>query len=458
MDGVGNRFAGRQLVSGLTDSRYMKLNAGLVTDPARNGLYASAAIAVSLFVFAYSTRIGSESILVFYAVWLPVLIFPTLRLVQSPQHLLPLLVVPALAALSTLWSDRPDATLRAAIQWGSTVLLGLAAARVTSVPSLARGLLIGGLFVLIYSTLNGEYAYDVVDGTYAFAGAFSSKNQLGLFASITLIAAAYPLTNPRFAGWVWVVAASAISVFAAFTLIRTESATSLITVILAFAVILLALGVLRLPRLLRVMAVALGGVLLVLGLVAALNLGALDVLFSVFGKDATLTGRTYLWSRGLEFAQTHQTFGLGYYSFWIPGRAAAEELWTEFHIEAQTGFHFHNTLIESYVGLGLIGVSLMALWCLMLLILPLVAMLQAQSRATAIVAGLSVLFLIRSLVEIDFFTPYTAGSFLVPWVLLHMVDGLRRTHSAPQHGTRTTFQGFPTARAATYGQPISQRG
>lgn len=436
----------------------MKLDAGLMTDPARNGLYASAAIALSLFVFAYSTRIGSVSILLFYAVWLPVMLLPTRHLLQRPHHLLPFLVVPALAAVSTLWSDRPDVTLRAAIQWGSTVLLGLAAARVCSVQSLARGLLAGGLIVLIYSTVNGAYAYDVVDGTYAFAGAFSSKNQLGLFASITLIAAAYPLTNPRFAGWIWIGAAIAVGAFAAFTLIRTESATSVITVILAFGVILLALGVLRLPRLLRVVSVALGGVLLVLGLIAATSLGALDVLFSVFGKDATLTGRTYLWSRGLEFAQSHQTFGLGYYAFWIPGRGDAEELWTEFHIDAQTGFHFHNTLIESYVGLGLVGVSLLALWCLMLLILPFVAMLQAQNRATAIVAGLSLLFLVRSFVEIDFFTPYTAGSFLVPWVLLHMIDGFGRKHSALQHGTRIPLQAFPTARDATYGRPLSQRG
>lgn len=436
----------------------MKLDAGLVTDPARNGAYASSAIALSLVVFAYSTLFGSVSILLFYAVWLPALLLPTPALLRAPLRLLPFLLLPALAATSALWSDRPDATLRAAIQWGSTVLLGLVAARVVSVPSLARGLLVGGLVVIVYSVLNGNYAYDVVDGTYAFAGAFSSKNQLGLFTSLTLIAAAYPLTNPRSEGLFWVAAALSIGAFAAATLLRTESATSVITVILAFALILLALGVLRLPRLLRVMAVALGGVLLVLGLVSALELGALDVIFSVFGKDATLTGRTYLWSRGLEFAESHQIFGLGYYAFWIPGRAEAEELWTEFHIGEQTGFHFHNTLIEGYVGLGLVGVALLALWTLLLLLLPLVAMLHARTKATAIIAGLSLLFLIRSLVEIDFFTPYTAGSFLVPSVLLRLLDGLSQRNSALQHGTRTPPQHFPTARAAPLLRPHSPRG
>lgn len=435
----------------------MKLSAGLITDPARNGLYASAAIAVSLFVFAYSTLFGSASILLFYAVWLPVILLPTRALLRAPQNLLPFLLLPTLAAVSSLWSDRPDVTMRAAIQWGSTVVLGLAAARATSIAALAKGLLVGGLVVLVYSVVNGDYAYDVVDGTYAFAGAFSSKNQLGLFASLTLIAAVYPLTNLRAAGAVWAAAALVIGGFAAATLMRTESATSVITVILAFGIILLALGVLRLPRLLRVVAVSSGGVLLVLGLVAALNGGALDVIFSVFGKDATLTGRTYLWSRGLEFAQSHQVTGLGYYAFWIPGRAEAEELWTEFHIDAQTGFHFHNTLIEGYVGLGLIGVALLGLWSLMLLILPLVAMLQARTRAMAIVAGLSLLFLVRSFVEIDFFTPYTVGSFLVPSLLLRMLDGQRHSYSAPQHGTGTPARHFPRAQAVPLSRPPAHR-
>ncbi len=433
----------------------MKISAGLVTDPARNGLYASAAIALSLMVFAYSTLFGSVSILCFYAIWLPALLLPTPALFRAPLNLLPFLLLPALAATSALWSDLPAVTLRAAIQWGSTIVLGLLAARVTSIAALARGLLLGGLVVIIYSVLNGDYAYDVVDGTYAFAGAFSSKNQLGLFASITMIAAAFPLTNPRREGPVWVAAALGIGAFAAATLWRTESATSVITVILAFAVILVALGVLHLPRLLRVMAVALGGVLVVLGLVAALNFGALDVIFSVFGKDATLTGRTYLWSRGLEFAESHQTLGLGYYAFWIPGRAQAEELWTEFHIAAQTGFHFHNTLIEGYVGLGLVGVALLGLWTLMLLVLPLMSMLQARTRAAAILAGLSLLFLVRSFVEIDFFTPYTAGSFLVPSILLRMLDARRLGNSALQHGTRPPLRHFPTARAAAFLRPDS---
>lgn len=423
----------------------MQLRKDLFTDPHRNGVYASLAIAVSLFVFAYSTRLGQVSILAFYLVWLPVLLLPTPSLVRAPLRLLPFLALPALAAASTLWSDLPGVTLRAAIQWGSTVFLGLVAARVTSVASVARGALLGGLLVLVYSTIYGEYAYDVVDGTYAFAGAFSSKNQLGLFASLTLIAAAWPLIDLRHAGWPWVAAALGIGAFAAATLSRTQSATSVITVLLAFGVILLALGIQRLPRLLRVMAVATGGILLVLGLIAALSLGALDIVFAVFGKDATLTGRTYLWSRGLEFAQGNPTFGLGYYAFWIPGRAQAEELWTEFHIAAQTGFHFHNTLIEGYVGLGLAGVSLLALWSLLLLILPLVAMLQAQRRDTAILAALCLLFLVRSLVEIDFFTPYTAGSFLVPSLLLRLIDGLRLRDSAPQHGTVSPSRGFPKA-------------
>jgi len=36
--------------------------------------------------------------------------------------------------------------------------------------------------VLLFSFAFGRYNYDPLDSTYSFVGAFSSKNQLGLFS------------------------------------------------------------------------------------------------------------------------------------------------------------------------------------------------------------------------------------------------------------------------------------
>lgn len=393
-----------------------------LADRQRNTVWAVSAVALSTWVFAYSTRFGPVSILAFYGVWGLLLLVPAASLWGRLHRPLLLLSLPALAALSVVWSDRPDTTLRAAIQYGSTVFLGLLAARAVSVQNLARGLLLGGVLVLLYSHANGSYAYDVVDGTYAFAGAFQSKNQLGLFASLTLIAAAaVVMLSPR--PLATVLPVGVVFLFAAYTLRMTESATSMITVVLAFGVMLTATGLLRLSLPLRTLALV-GLLVTVLGAAAvALQSGALDSLLGVFGKDATLTGRTYLWSRGIQIGQDASPQGLGYYAFWVPGRAEAEELWIEFHIEAFSGFHFHNTLIEGFVALGPAGVAMLGAWLLGLPVLSIRAALgQGRAGAVALLVGLSVLFSIRAFVEIDFFTPYTAGSFLVPFLLLAMAD------------------------------------
>lgn len=430
----------------------MKIAAASLTDPARNGPYAVAALALSVFVFAYSTRFGPIAVLGFYAVWLPLMIAPLHALWHDPWRIGLILLLPILATASCLWSDRPEATLRAGLQYGSTVLPGLIAARALSPRSLSLGLMWGGLAVLTYSQIRGAYAYDVVDGSFAFAGAFESKNQLGLFASLTLIAALHPLARITRGDGPLALPSLAIAAFAAVTLARTQSATSVITVTLALAVMGLSAALMRQDRLLRLALLALLLGLGVAGVLAALRLGALDVLFAVFGKDQTLTGRTYLWSRGIEFGNRFPGLGLGYCAFWLPGRAGAEELWAEFHIGSASGFHFHNTLIEGYVGLGLTGVALLAAWSLGLLLLPGLLMLRETPAPAVALIGLSVLFLVRSLVEIDFFTPYTAGSFLVPCLLLMLLDHAMapagHRPSAPQRGTDAPAARFAGAGAA----------
>lgn len=396
------------------------------TDPAQNAAFAIPAVAASVWVFAYSMVFGPVAILLFYAIWLPLLLSPDPRLWAAPHRLVLLLALPALALLSVSWSDRPNVSLRAAIQYGTTVVPGLLAARTVSLRSLAHGIVIGGLAVLLYSHSVGNYAYDVVDGTYAFSGAFQSKNQLGLYASLTLVAGAGSIALARRRALAAALVLPVLA-FAAITLVMTESATSLITVALAFAGFGGAAALVALkpaPRLVAL--VALTALVAGAGAIASQS-GAFDSILGIFGKDTTLTGRTYLWSRGIEFGQGVAPTGLGYYAFWVPGRAEAEELWTEFHIPSFSGFHFHNTLVEAFVALGPVGLALVAIWMLGLPVLALRAILrggQGRGRGGAVgmVVALSILFAIRAFVEIDFLTPYTAGSFLVPFLLLAMSD------------------------------------
>jgi exopolysaccharide production protein ExoQ len=413
---------GRASSRAAKDRSVMRIAKRRLLDRDANALFAIPSVAVSMLVFAYSTRFGSVSILLFYAFWLPLFLAAPSILLVGAGRVVPLLVLPGFAALSTLWSDVPSATLRGAIQYGTTVFCGLVAARVVSMPSLAAGGMLGGLAVLAYSAANGGYAYDVVDGTYAFNGAFASKNQLGYFCSVTFLFSLAVLVLYR-ASAAWRLVATATCLFALALLWKSDSATS--TLSLGFSVGVLALAVVvamlpPVPRSAAICVILFGGVTVA---AAAIYAGAFDATLSAFGKDTTLTGRTFLWQEGLAQGAEHPLSGLGYYAFWTPGRPAAEILWETFYITGKTGFHFHNTLIEAYVALGVPGVALVGGLTLALVVMAVLTVWQRTATVTsALCAALALLFVLRSAVEIDFFTPYTLGSFLVPFLLLNMMD------------------------------------
>ena len=157
-----------------------------------------------------------------------------------------------------------------------------------------------------------------------------------------------------------------------------------------------------------------GAVALVTGVVAALNLGLLDFVLGIFGKDSTLTGRTYLWEQGWLAAQQHPVLGYGYAAYWIQGFADPERLWAEFYISTRTGFHFHNTYIETLVELGFIGMTILALIILRSFWGHVSKVVFGDWSADSVVlAGAVGLMLIRSFFEVEILGPYFMASFIV---------------------------------------------
>ena len=400
----------------------MRIDLSRYVDPGRNGITMVPAVALSLLVFAYSTRFGSITILAFYALWLPAFCLRPQLLLRHSGLVVVLLLIPLVATVSMVWSQSPGSSLRAGIQYGTTIFCGLVAARLVTLPNLMLGGLAGGLLILMYSSMNGSYAYDVVDGSYAFVGAFNSKNQLGYFASLTIMFAV-GVSFVYKTIWPLRLIGIAVAAYAAMLLWLSESATSVLTIVFAVGIVIIArilFGLAHPVR--RVMILILIAVGIALA-IAALQLGVFDAILSAFNKDTTLTGRTFLWNRGITIGGEQPVLGLGYYAFWVQNNPPAEELWEQFYITARTGFHFHNTLIEAYVSLGLVGLVMMGALSASLLVFSIRVMMNHHATGSAIMsAGLSLLFLVRSVVEIDFFTPCTAGSFLVPYLLLTMSD------------------------------------
>lgn len=391
----------------------MKIPKSLLVDPERNSVYGSFAVAVSIWAFSYSVIFGQVLILAYYAVWLPLILVDYRRFLrQLSSAWLPLLFA-AYVCFSVFWSAAPGITARTAIQYFSHIACAYVAARTVSVRTLTIGALIGIFVVMLYSLRVGHYSEDVLDGTVNFVGAFASKNQIGFVASLGIYFCVVFLAFYR-RGWLSVILAVPIVLLSAYLLVVSHSATSMASIPAVLALVaLLAMSKLLSRRYRRVIFLIGAGLLVVVAFVA-LNLGLMDFILGIFGKDSTLTGRTYLWEQGWNAAQKSPILGVGYAAYWVQGFAEAERLWNEFYITTRTGFHFHNTYIEALVELGFVGVAMIALIMLRTLYGHVSAVIFRTWQADSVILiGVMVLLLIRSFVEVEVLNPYIMGSFLL---------------------------------------------
>lgn len=412
----------------------MKIPVALFVSPDRNFEYGVFAVAVSFFVFAYSTRFGQVPILVYYALWLPLPFLDPQRYLRSNTHLPWIVAFGAFALLSTFWSAAPATTMRAGVQYLSHIACALIAARSVSPRTLMVGGLTGVALVLAYSLAVGGYHYDPLDGTYSFHGAFSSKNQLGFFSSLGVYFAfaAFILLRERGVLAVLVLSVGALSIYCLFA---SQSATSIIAVTLALAASLAMLSLQLFAPMPRKFFFIAGTGLALLGLFVAFQFGTFDAILGAFGKDTTLTGRTYLWSEGIAAAREYPVLGKGYQAYWVHGFAGAERLWEEFYITSRTGFHFHNTYIETLVELGTIGLVLLVILLIGTITGHTVKLLSDRhDRAAQLMFGLGVMLLVRSLAEVDMITPYVVGSFLIYYAAGVAFGRSRRRVQAPLPG------------------------
>jgi len=170
-----------------------------------------------------------------------------------------------------------------------------------------------------------------------------------------LVFAAAGLLNPKRAALWWPFAALDLAL-----LLLSTSKTSLVALVLGAA----ALGFVLLARK--------GGVIAVLAtyiaVVGAVALGAWvvlapDAFFALLGKDATLTGRTKIWAAVIRLINERPWLGYGYQAVWTD-----TSLWGPLtRIIKEAGFkpdHAHNSWLEQWLGMGLLGLGAWALYYL----------------------------------------------------------------------------------------------
>lgn len=131
----------------------------------------------------------------------------------------------------------------------------------------------------------------------------------------------------------------------------TRSSTMTLALIAAAGVLVLAVLVRRaaVPQRWRI---TLGGLVVGAG-VLLLGLSQRATVLQLLGKSSDLTGRTEIWGTVLELAQQRPVVGWGWIGYWIPW---VEPLGSLVVRNGVGQLHAHNTWLDLYLQLGIIGV------------------------------------------------------------------------------------------------------
>lgn len=371
--------------------------------------FAIACVALTVVIMAYSSLFSVVPILIFYAIWLPQICIWGLSIVRPSADMVTTMSLPVLACLSVFWSDYRGQTLHHALEFASMLLCTVIIARTVSMEAFVKGVVVGSVIALIATLINGAYGRDYFSGTYSLVGLFGSKNQVGFIAEIGILASlaffagkARPIEKILFCFF-------PLLLFAV-TLYLSKSATAAISLFIALCVLSVVYVITRFSKSVRWPVFAITAVSTALIAIVIMNMDLQDKVLAGFGKDATLTGRTYLWQEGYKIGWSRPVLGHGYSAFWVPGQPQAERYWYEFQIYGKSGFHFHELFIQTFVDLGLCGFVIIAALLLMNVSRTLsFAFRSGMNLKVVFLLAFASMFIVRAFVEVDFLGPFGIG-------------------------------------------------
>ena len=266
----------------------------------------------------------------------------------------PILLLPIFGMFSFLWADYPSAAMRGGLLLFLTVLIPIIFVAHVNLRILLRCYFFAATFTVLWSLQWW--------GAFASGGPYGSKNYFAIhmaFAAFFFIVRAFDRkehTPIR-------LLALALLPLSLFMVYQANSATS---TIMSFGgvlgLILVRLVWLNLATIQHMKSIL---ILLLISFLAFCSLIVLSLpsdklvadFLAMFGKDATLTGRTTMWAVGETVAEERPIFGVGIASFWQDAVGAAQTINENDHKPIGTVLTFHNSYLETQVHLGYIGLS-----------------------------------------------------------------------------------------------------
>lgn len=390
---------------------------------------------VSLTCYILAIGFGSIFILLFLLCWaLYGLAWPTVSLDRLLRVRLPW-AFPLLALASALWSQAPVESLRGGLQIMLATACALLLAQAQPMRGVASAFMCSLLASLVIGTAGGRSADVGLTGETALIGIFGSKNNLSMLVCTMMLAFTVVLDRrqPRILRYVGLLCGLLIG---PALVVLGKSLGAAATVSLALGVFALFVLLAHLPARLRPLFLAAVGLAAAIAIGGFLILQASDAwndLLRSAGKDPTLTRRVFIWQRAEQLIDLRPVFGVGFQAFWIRETVEAEGVWRLALVNGRFGFSFHNLYYETAVTLGHLGVLVLGGTLAVLGIRILIEACRRPSIENAFCAGLLTFFLPRAYFEVDFGSPFSLGSLVIPflWVFATRGAGLAAAGRRP---------------------------
>jgi exopolysaccharide production protein ExoQ len=309
------------------------------------------------------------------------------------------------AALSVLWSQFPDWTLRASIQYIFSTGAFLVMAHALPAKSFLTVFLSALLVADAASLAHPAMAWNTQG--LAMIGIFGSKNSFGLAQAFLIQFSVWVLldrSQPRLLRGL-----AAIGVVGGAFLIKSAIAVGATVALFgALACAFLAFNLGRFPPPSRIIILCSGG--LVIAILCGFLIVFSDELFQAAlrfaGKSSSLSDRTPLWDVAKKMMESYPVGGVGFEAFWQQGNSYAEDLWRRFQ-PGRSGYNFHNLWYQSAVDLGYIGLSLAILTVAITAIEVMRWVLRSPSPTSCFFFGFVVFILLQSPLEVELFAQFS---------------------------------------------------
>jgi O-antigen ligase len=298
-----------------------------------------------------------------------------------------------LALASTAWSAVPDITVRRAVALAGTVVVGVYLAGhlrpVEVFDALRRVVLVVAVSSLVLWAARSPLALDEVHGT--LRGVLATKNTLGRVLAVGVLAALAVALLDRARRRRALVSAGVV----ALPLVLTDSAGGLL--LAAAAAGAAALVAASHHRRWRVVVPGLAAVGLA-ALVLVLPRLTWDEVAGTVGRDATLTGRTEIWSASLDALAARPALGYGYGAFWNLEQPVPEahRIRTALYWDVPSS---HNGVLDAALDLGWAGAALAVALVLLLVARGLADLRAGRRDLAALRLAVAALTVVANVVE-----------------------------------------------------------